>query len=662
MAAQSVYYFTSAVSLGAPSRQVAFVTPTGNFGDAFAGYAARRMGLDIAGITLAVNSNDILARALKDGRYATGEVTATSSPAMDIQVASNFERLYFEASRRDGVETARAFEAFAREGAIDLPPQTLAYMRDDFSGEAVSEDETARTILATFNQTGELLDPHTAVGLAAARPHAAGRGSARGAVHRPPGQVPRSRARRHRLRARPARPIPRPVRPARAHRPLGAGHRGGEDLYPPLRRWRSPSLSPRIHRLPNGVRVVADPMGGLSSFALSVVVRGGARWEDEATNGWSHLLEHMVFKGAGARSARAIVEDIEADGGQINAATGHERTSFQVRALAGSLPMAMDVLADLVRRPTLAEGDLDQEKQVIGQEIAEAADQPDDKVFELAQAHAFAGQPLGRAILGTPHSIGGATRDTLSAFHRGLYAPERLVVSAAGALDEDELLALAEAAFGDMTPGSARSEPPPARFVGGAEAEVRKLEQAHLVLLREGVGVSDPDYFAMRLFAEILGGGMSSRLFQVVREDLGLAYAVDAWSENHEDTGLFGVYCGSSAADAPRAARVIAEQIAGLAEAPTAAELSRARAQAKASLFMGRESPLARAEQAAAQLLLFDRLIGPDELGRRIEAVTLDDLRRVGAGVAGAERQALAVLGPRRAAAALDVFAPARAA
>jgi threonine synthase len=167
-AAQSVYYFTSAVALGAPHRPVAFVTPTGNFGDAFAGYAARRMGLDVAGITLAVNSNDILARALKDGRYAVGQAVATQSPAMDIQVASNFERLYFEASRRDGVETARAFEAFAREGLIDLPPQTLAYMRDGFAGEAVGEDETARTILSTLNETGELVDPHTAVGLAAA--------------------------------------------------------------------------------------------------------------------------------------------------------------------------------------------------------------------------------------------------------------------------------------------------------------------------------------------------------------------------------------------------------------------------------------------------------------------------------------------------------------
>ena len=169
VAAQSVYYFTSAVALGAPHRPVAYVVPTGNFGDALAGYAARRMGLEVAGMTVATNTNDILARALASGVYESGHVTATQSPAMDIQVASNFERLYFEASRRDAVETARAFEAFAAEGRIELAPQTLAYMRDGFHGEAVGEDETARTLLSTLNETGELVDPHTAVGLAAAR-------------------------------------------------------------------------------------------------------------------------------------------------------------------------------------------------------------------------------------------------------------------------------------------------------------------------------------------------------------------------------------------------------------------------------------------------------------------------------------------------------------
>ncbi len=417
-------------------------------------------------------------------------------------------------------------------------------------------------------------------------------------------------------------------------------------------------MSPRLHRLSNGVRVVADPMDGLQSSALSVVVRGGARWEDEARNGWSHLLEHMVFKGAGGRSARDIVEVVESAGGQINAATGYERTSFQVRCLAGGLPLAMSVLADLVRRPTMAEADLEQEKSVIGQEIAEAADAPDDKVFDLAQAHAFPGQALGRPILGTVESIGRAATAALGDYHRALYSPERIVVSAAGAVDEDELLALVETAFADAQPGPGGLSPQPGRFVGGAEAEARKLEQAHLVLLVEGVGASDPDYFALRLFAEILGGGMSSRLFQIVREEMGLAYAIDAYCESYEDVGVLGVYARRAPADAPPAPPGAAEQNAAQAEAPTAPELARAKAQMKAHLFMGRESPLARAEQAAAHLHLFDHLLPPEVLGAQIDATTLEDLRRVGGRLLGSGRSAMAVLGPKRAGAALQAFAP----
>ncbi len=399
-------------------------------------------------------------------------------------------------------------------------------------------------------------------------------------------------------------------------------------------------------------------MDGLQSSALSVVIRGGARWEDEARNGWSHLLEHMVFKGAGGRSARDIVEVIESAGAQINAATGYERTSFQVRCLAGGLPLAMSVLADLVRRPTMAEADLEQEKSVIGQEIAEAADAPDDRIFDLVQSHAFPSQALGRPILGTVESIGRATATLLQDYHQALYGPERIVVSAAGAVDEDELLALADGAFGDAGPGQDGLSSQPGQFVGGAAAETRKLEQAHLVLLLEGVGASDPDYFALRLFAEILGGGMSSRLFQIVREQMGLAYAIDAYCESYEDLGVFGVYAGSAAADAPRAAQVVAEQIAALAEAPTATELARAQAQLKAHLFMARESPLARAEQAAAHLHLFDRLLPPERLGGQIDATTREVWRGGGGRLLGARPAAMAVLGPKRAAAALQAFSP----
>jgi len=411
----------------------------------------------------------------------------------------------------------------------------------------------------------------------------------------------------------------------------------------------------RVHTLANGVRVVADPVAGFQTLALTVAAGRGARTEDAARSGWAHLLEHMVFKGAGRRSARDIVETIEARGGSINAATGYERTSFQVRSLAGGLGLGMEVLADLMLRPTLAAADLAQEIGVIAQEIAEAADTPDDFVFELAQAAAFPGQPLGRPVLGTEASIGAADPASLEAWRAGLYAPDRLVISAAGAVDEDELAHLAERLFG----GAASTQTPtpaPASFTGGRAAEARRLEQAHLVLYLPGLGAADPDYFALRIFAEALGGGMSSRLFQEARERLGLAYAIDAFAESYEDTGVLGVYAGCAAKDAVGLADVVAAEILKLGEAIGAAELDRAKAQLKAGLFMGRESLAARAEQAAGQLLVFGRLLTPEEIAEAIDAVDAVAIRRVAERLLAPKLSAPAVLGPARALAAADRF------
>jgi predicted Zn-dependent peptidase len=412
---------------------------------------------------------------------------------------------------------------------------------------------------------------------------------------------------------------------------------------------------PRSHTLANGVRLLVDPTPGYETLALSVVAGRGSRFEDAARCGWSHLLEHMVFKGAGGRSARQIVEVIEAQGGQINAATGHERTSFQVRALGGGLPLALAVTADLVLRPELDDGDLAREKQVVAQEIAEAADTPDDQVFELAQAAAFPDQPLGRPILGTAEALAAADRGALEAWRASLYAPDRLVVSASGAVDEDELLALAEAAFGSARPG-ADLEAAPARFGGGVARERRRLEQAHLVFLLPTPGVLDPDYWALRVFAEALGGGMSSRLFQEVRERRGLAYAIDAYAEGWSDAGVLGVYAGCAPKDAAELGGAVAEQILRLGEADDPAELARCKAQLKASLFMSRESLSARAEQAAAQVLVFGAPVSAAQFARAIDAVELADMARVAQRCLAAKGAAIAVLGPAAAGAAADRF------
>lgn len=397
-------------------------------------------------------------------------------------------------------------------------------------------------------------------------------------------------------------------------------------------------------------------MPGLRTLALTVAVRGGAKWEDEARSGWSHCLEHLVFKGAGDMGARDIVERIEAEGGSLNASTGYERTSFEVRALHGSLPLAMQVLSDLVFRPTLDPDEIEREKDVVAQEIAEAFDTPDDHVFEMAQTRAFDGQPLGRPILGSVKSLKPITRASISDWRARLYSPDRMVVAASGAVDETELLALAERWFGGETAAPADAPDRPS-FTGGDAALSRRIEQANIVFQLPAPSARDPSYAAARLMTEILGGGMASRLFQSAREERGLAYAIDAYHEPYEDAGLLGIYAGASADRAVELARVCAAEIRALAEhGPTPAELSRAKAVMNAGLWMSDESPAARAGRAAAQVLIFGAPIASPIMAERTLAQTVDDVRAAAAASLVPGRAATAVLGPKAAAPAGEAF------
>ncbi|MNH59820.1 Protease 3 precursor [compost metagenome] len=397
-------------------------------------------------------------------------------------------------------------------------------------------------------------------------------------------------------------------------------------------------------------------MPGLRTFALTVAVRGGARMEDEARSGWSHLLEHLVFKGAGDMGARDIVERIEAEGGSINAATGYERTSFEIRALHGSLPLAMQIVSDLVFRPTLDPAEIVREKDVVAQEIAEAFDTPDDHVFEMAQTRAYAGQALGRPILGTVDSLKAADRAAVADWRGRLYSPDRMVVAVSGAVDENELLALAERWFGQET-ATPLAPLAPAVFIGGEAKLTRKIEQANLVFQLPTMGALDPRLPALRLFTEILGGGMASRLFQSAREDRGLAYAIDAYQEAYEDAGLLGVYAGAAADRAVELAEVSAAELLDLAEkGPTDSELSRAKAVLNATLWMADESPASRAGRNAAQTLIFGSPVSSEDSAARILAQNADDLRAVGRAMIEAGRSATAVLGPKAAAPAGAAF------
>ena len=418
-------------------------------------------------------------------------------------------------------------------------------------------------------------------------------------------------------------------------------------------------MSATLHTLDNGVRVICDPMPGLETLALSVVAGRGALYEDPSRAGWSHLLEHMVFKGAGSRSARDIVEVIESQGGSINAATGYERTSFQVRALKGGLDLGMDVISDLLLRPTLDAADLEREKQVVAQEIAEAADAPDDYVFDLVQDAAWGEHPLSKPILGTVDSVNRATVAGLAEWRAALYAADNLVISATGAVEVEQVLDLARRAFGDMPATSGAPSVAAATFVGGRRAEARKLEQSHLVLMLPAVSARQDDYFALRTFAEALGGGMSSRLFQEAREKRGLAYNIDAYADTYADAGALGVYAGGAAGDAVETAKVCAEQIVALAHRIEDAELARAKAQLKAHMFMAREQPLSRAEQAAGQALMFNRLYQPAELAAAVDAVTAEDIVRLGRTLLDSRRVATAILGAKGSLKAGEAFAQA---
>lgn len=397
-------------------------------------------------------------------------------------------------------------------------------------------------------------------------------------------------------------------------------------------------------------------MPGLKTFALTVTVGGGSRWEGPDRAGWSHFLEHLVFKGAGDMDAREIVERVEREGGHINAATGHERTAFEVRGVDGSLDMALQVVSDLVLRPTLDPAEIDREKDVVAQEIAEAFDTPDDHVFEMAQSRAYPDQPLGRPILGTVAALKPATRADVEAWRAALYAPERLVVAASGAVDPDRLVEAVAARFGDAK-GAPAGAPETARFVGGQATLRRRIEQANLVFLAPACGVRDPLYPATRLLAEILGGGMASRLFQKAREELGLAYAIDAWFDAYDETGLLGVYAGCAPDRAETLAQVCARELHDLAtHGPTEAELARAKAVQVAGLLMSDESPTSRGGRAAAQTLIFGAPIPADVSVARVREQTVGTVRAA-ARLSLDGRSASAVLGPAAAHGAGRVFA-----
>lgn len=382
--------------------------------------------------------------------------------------------------------------------------------------------------------------------------------------------------------------------------------------------------------LPNGLTVLTIPLPGVETGAIGLHVDVGSRHEPAAQNGVAHMIEHMVFKGTAARSARQIAEEIEDVGGQLNAYTARDATVFHSRVLADNVPLAVEMIADLVRCPVLDPAELDKERAVVLQELGEARDTPDDIVHDYLQEAAFADQPLGRSILGSEASIAAIQPDDLRQWLTAHFTGGASVLAAAGKVDHDTMVELAERHLGAL-PAASPVTASPAAFTGTAHVDKRKFEQAHLTLGWEGPSNTAADHTAIQLFACASGGGMSSRLFQELREERGLAYSVWAHHQPFADTGLFSVYLATAPKEAAAARDLTHEVLASTARDLTEAELARARAQLRAGLLMNLEASAGWSEFAARQWLIHRRMRTPAEIVARMKAVTLDEVRTAAA-------------------------------
>ena len=384
----------------------------------------------------------------------------------------------------------------------------------------------------------------------------------------------------------------------------------------------------QLSTLDNGVRVVTDAVSTVESVSVGIWVDAGARHETPNLNGVAHLLEHMVFKGTERRSALDIAREIETVGGQMNAYTGREHTAFYAKVLKDDVGLAVDLLADLVTQSVLDPEELGREQSVVIQEIGQAADTPDDIIFDHLQALAFPDQAIGRPILGTEQTVRGMNRDDLRAYRARHYGGRSMVVAAAGNLDHARVVDQAARWLG-ATRSEPGAGPEPGQFAGGAHTRARDLEQIHVALAFPTLSYHDPDHYAVSVLSTLFGGGMSSRLFQEVRERRGLAYSIHSYTNAFADTGLLGIYAGTGTEMAGELARVLVDEVGRLAETIDAVEVDRAKSQLRAQMLFGLESMSARAEHMGATTLMFGEPVAATELVARILAVTTDDVRRL---------------------------------
>ena len=404
-------------------------------------------------------------------------------------------------------------------------------------------------------------------------------------------------------------------------------------------------MSTNITKLENGLTVITDAMPHLESAALGIWIRSGSRNEKEDQHGIAHLLEHMAFKGTKNRTAYQIAEEIENVGGELNAATSVETTAYYARVLKPYVCHAADILYDILANSTFEEQELQREKHVILQEIGAAVDNPDDLVFDHFQNTAFGNQPIGRPILGTPDTVSGFTADQIRSYLSEHYHGPNMVLSAAGAVDHGELVKQAEQTFASFQ-NSPAEEASEASYLGGEYLLEEDFQEAQLILGFEGRAYHVKDFYASQLLAMILGGGMSSRLFQEVRERHGLCYSISSFHWGFSDTGVFGVHAATGPEDLQELTKLILQELQRCAEDIRQDELDRARAQIRSGLLMAMESPASRAGQIARQILLFGRPIPNEELMERLDALSVARVRDLAGRIFHESIPTLTAVGP----------------
>jgi predicted Zn-dependent peptidase len=399
-----------------------------------------------------------------------------------------------------------------------------------------------------------------------------------------------------------------------------------------------------ITTLPSGLTILTERMDRVETVSFGAYIGAGTRHEMAAENGVAHFLEHMAFKGTASRSAIDIAEAVENVGGHINAYTSREQTAYYVKLLKEDLALGVDIIGDILCHSSFEPEELERERGVILQEIGQANDTPDDVVFDHFQSAAYPSQPMGRPVLGTEAIIRGMKREALPGFMAAHYTPENMVISACGNLEHTQVVELVQEHFRDL-PKAERGTPMPADYTGGEYREARDLDQAHIVLGFASPGYGEPDYYPAMLLSTLLGGGMSSRLFQEIREKRGLVYSIYSFTSPALDGGLFGIYAGTGESEAAELMPVTLEELDKVQHHVTAAELNRARAQLKAGLLMSLESTGSRCEQIARQFQIFGRIIPASETVAKIEAVTEADIRAAAAKIFR-QRPTLATIGP----------------